>query len=133
LTIEVLSRRTAQQGDLTQKPQIYADCGVSEYALVDPTGQYLGQRLLMRRRQTDGTWLDSQDADGGVTSALGFRIVFDDDGQVRVTNAATGQRYARPHEAQSEYDARRAAERRASELEAEIVRLRALLPPERKD
>jgi Uma2 family endonuclease len=140
LALEVLSPRTAQQGDLTQKPRIYAQCGVPEYILVDPTGVYLEEQLLIRRLQPDESWADSQDADGGVTSTLGFRIIFDDDGKIRVVNSATGMRYVRPREAQAEVEARlkaeeekRIAEERAGELEAEVARLKALLPPERKN
>jgi hypothetical protein len=140
LTVEVLSQRTAQQGDLTQKPRIYADCGVAEYILVDPTGRFLERPLLIRRLQSDSSWLDSNDPDGGITSALGFRVIIDDDGKVRVVNAGTGKRYVRPDEGQAADDARvraeaekRAAEERARALEAEVARLRALLPPESKD
>jgi Uma2 family endonuclease len=150
---EVLSRRTAQQGDLTMKPEVYSECKVAEYLLVDPSGKFLPQRLLIRRLQPDGSWLDSQDTDGGVTSALGFRIVIEDDGRVRVINAATGHRYARPHEAESTVrkaeedkrqaeearrqaeEARRQAEererltlQRIKEIEAELARLKNASP-----
>ena len=106
LVIEVLSPRTAQQGDLTVKPIIYADLGVPEYLLVDPSGRYLKRRLVIRRLQANGRWLESQDEDGGVTSVLGFRAFFDTDGRIRVLNTATGQRYLRSREAESEARAR---------------------------
>ncbi len=115
---EVLSFRTWQQGDLNFKPILYGDLGIEEYALVDPTGDMLPERLLLLRRQSSGQWLDSQDADGGITSQLGFRIVIEADGQVRVLDARTGKRYIRPREAQATADdllrerkARQAAER----------------------
>jgi Uma2 family endonuclease len=110
LTVEVLSRRSAQQQDTTNKPSIYADMGVKEYVLVDVTGQFMPRRLLLKRLAPDGTWDNLQDQDGGVTSDLGFRVLIEDDGQVRVVDAATGKRYVRPSEAQEQADARQRAE-----------------------
>ena len=154
LALEVLSPRTAQQGDLTLKPRIYAEIGVKEFILVDPSRKYLERQLILRKLQPDEKWLDVHDDDGGVTSALGFRIILDDDGQVRVTDAMGKKKYLRPSEAEVAADAgriseerrrmaeegRRAAEEakikaeaRTRELEAEIARLRTLLPPDQKD
>jgi Uma2 family endonuclease len=125
LTAEVLSRRSFQQQDLTNKPVIYAQLGVSEYILVDVTGMFMPQRLLLKTLHSDGTWIDSQDPDEGVTSRLGFRLVIEPDGLIRVVNASTGERYLRPAEAQAEAQARRLAEERVHELEEELARLRA--------
>jgi Uma2 family endonuclease len=125
LTAEVLSRRSFQQQDLTNKPVIYAQLGVQEYILVDVTGAFLPQRLLLKALQSDGTWVDCQDPDGGVTSRLGFRLVIEPDGHNRVVHAATGEKYLRPREAQAEAQARHRAEERVRELEAEVARLRA--------
>jgi hypothetical protein len=131
VTMEVLSQRSFQQEDLTRKPEIYADLKIPEYILVDVTGKFLPQCLLLKRLLADGTWKDKQDADGGITSRLGFRIIIDSDGQVRVVNAKTGKSYVRPEEAQAatdaweaEAEARRQAEERARQLEAELQRLR---------
>jgi hypothetical protein len=139
ITMEVLSRRSAQQQDQTNKHEIYAKMGVPEYILVDVTGMYMPQLLLLKELQPeDGTWIDRQDADGGVTSRMGFRIIIDDDGMIRVVNAQTGQGYARPEEAEQEAEARRQAElaklheaearrqaeERIRQLEEEIARLR---------
>lgn len=142
LMVEILSRRSAQQQDLTNKPVLYAELGVAEYILVDGTGNFLPQRLLLRRLQEDGTWYDEQDADGGVTSQLGFRVILEADNQPRVIDAATEKRYVRPDEAQAaldaeaearrqaeaardaEAEARRQAQARLRELEAELKRLR---------
>jgi hypothetical protein len=152
VNIEVLSRRSFQQQDLHNKPDILSYLQVPEYILVDVTGEFLEQRLLLKRLLADGAWIDEQDADGGVTSRLGFRIVIDTDGQVRVLDAKTGHRYARPAEAEAEAEARRLAEeahrqaeqahrqeaearRHAEErlrlLEAEIARLRGTPPADR--
>jgi Uma2 family endonuclease len=124
LTAEVLSRRTYQQGDLNRKPIIYARLGIPEYTLVDVTGEFLPERLLLRRLQPDGSWRDEQDPDGGVTSQLGFRVVLEPDGLIRIIEAATGNGYARPEEAQAEADRARAAMDRVRELEEELARLR---------
>ncbi|HXG11736.1 MAG TPA: Uma2 family endonuclease [Gemmataceae bacterium] len=131
LVIEVLSERTHQQKDLTQKPRIYSRLGCREYILVDVTGKFLPERLLLKRRRPDGSWVDEQDADGGITSSFGFRVVIDPDGQVRVLNAQTGTPYARPEEAQTAVEklakaerAARKAEERIRALEEELARLR---------
>lgn len=127
LTAEVLSRRSAQQQDLTNKIEIYSDLGVAEYLLVDPTGKFLAEKLLLKRRQADGTWKDERDPDGGVTSRLGFRLIIDADNRLRIVDSATGKRYLRPDEAEEEAEARRHAEERIQELEREITQLRSLL------
>jgi hypothetical protein len=49
----------------------------------------------------------------------------DSDGQLRVLDARTGRRYARPDEAEQAVRAREEAEARVRELEAENARLRA--------
>src|SRR5882724_3462429 len=71
---EALSERTAEERDLGEKVDLYALIGVAEYLLIDPTGRFLPQRLLLKRLRPNRTWQDEQDADGGVTSALGFRV-----------------------------------------------------------
>jgi hypothetical protein len=124
VTIEVLSPGTAEERDLKDKPKIFSFLGVAEYILIDPTGDILPERLLLKRLQPDGTWKDERDADGGVTSTLGFRIVIDDDGEFRVVDLHTGKKYVRPEEAEAEAEARQKAEKRVRELEAELKRLR---------
>jgi Uma2 family endonuclease len=121
LAVEVLSRRSFQQQDLTNKPIIYADLGVREYILADPTGAFLPEKLLIKHLQPDRTWTERQDPDGGVTSDLGFRVVIEPDGHVRVIDSKTGKRYVRPAEAQVELDAQQEQIRK---LEAELSRLR---------
>lgn len=134
LAIEVLSRRSFQQQDLTNKPIIYAELGVAEYILVDTTGEFLPERLLLKRLLDDQSWIDEQDTDGGVTSEHGFRVIIEADDQVRVLDAATGALYPRPVEAylqaQAEAVARAAAEARVRDLEAELARFRGTPTPE---
>jgi Uma2 family endonuclease len=132
LTLEVLSARTAQQRDLTDKLIVYAKLGVKEYILVDVTGAYLRQRLLLKRLQPDGTWKDEQDPDGGVSSRLGFRLIIDTDGRLRMLDARTGKRYARPDEANMKAEALRQAEEQIRALEAELHRLRGTTPESEK-
>ena len=132
---EVLSAKTAQERDLGEKLWIYAMIGVAEYLLVDNTGEFLPQRLLLKRLQPDRTWKDEPDPDGGVTSRLGFRVIWDTDGRLRIVDAKTGKRYARPDEAQVEAEARQRAEARVKKLEAELKRLReqqAKKPPTKR-
>lgn len=108
-TFEVLSERTFQQGDLKTKPILYGKLGVREYILIDVRGRFLKERLLLRRLQPNGKWKDERDADGGVTSELGFRLIVDTDQRLRVINAATGLPFVRPEEAnQAAENARRA-------------------------
>jgi hypothetical protein len=111
---EVLSERTAEEADLGEKVQTYAFLGIPEYLLIDPPGRFLPERLLLKRLRRNRTWKDVQDADGGITSRLGFRVVLEEDGKPRVLDARTGERYPRPDEAVA----------RLRELEEELARLR---------
>lgn len=126
---EVLSDATAEKRDKRAKVVAYAELGVSEYALVDVTGEFLGEQLLLKRLRKSGTYRDEPAADGGITSRLGFRLCIEDDGLLRVSNARTGERYLRPSEIQDEVQARRAVERQLEQLRSEseqaIQRLKA--------
>lgn len=137
---EILSERTAQQRDLDEKPILLAKLRVPEYVLVDPAGEFLEQRLSLRRLRSNGSWEEFLDQDGGVTSHLGFRLLFEPDGKLRVLDAASGRRYLRPLEAEAALDeaklarasaeaARDAAEAKAKQLEAEVAWLKSRLDP----
>lgn len=121
LTAETLSERSAQQRDLKEKAIVYAKLKVPEYLLVDVRGKYLKRRLLLKRLLPNGKWEDTQDSDEGITSSLGFRVVLDGDGRIRVGDAGTGIQYFRPDEAQREADALR---EKIQLLETELGRLR---------
>jgi Uma2 family endonuclease len=125
VAIEVLSQRSAQQQDLSNKPKIYSDHGVAEYILVDVTGNFMPQRLLLKRRRKNGAWDDEQDPDGGVTSRHGFRVVIEKDGDVRVIDAATGRPYPRPEEALAAQARVLELEQKLREAEAKLARLQA--------
>jgi Uma2 family endonuclease len=127
---EVLSERSAQQRDLREKLRIYALLGVSEYLLADVTGRFLPERRLLKRLRRDGTWKDEHDSGSGVTSRLGFCVILEDDGHLRVRDARTGKRYVRPTEAQAAADALAAETAKLRALEQELARLRAALPQE---
>ncbi len=125
LTAEILSPRTANEKDLDKKVKIYAQLGIAEYVLVDWSGRFVTQRLVLKRLQRKRRWKDEQDPDGGVTSRLGFRLLWDADGQLRVVNATTEERYLRPDEAQGAAEAQRRAEERIRRLEAELKQRRS--------
>lgn len=124
VAVEVLSDRSEQQRDLTDKIALYALLKVPEYILVDPTGEFMAERLVLKRLQEDGTWCKERDADGAVTSFLGFRLILEADRQLRIFDAITGTPYFRPSEAQEAIDSRQQAQERIRELEARVARLR---------
>jgi len=142
LTVEVLSEQTCRTGDFGLKPKLYASMGVQEYLIVDVTGEFLPERLLLKKRAGDERWDDEYDTGEGVASSYGFRVMIEDDGQVRISDAMTGREYPRPNEANAialERDeflrlrkkdarARAKAEARVRELEAENARLRGESP-----
>jgi Uma2 family endonuclease len=111
---EVLSERTFQQRDLTDKPLVYAQMKVPEYALIDVTGDYLSVRVLLKKLLPGGAWRDLREPGDAFTSQLGFRVAMDSDEQIRVFNAKTGLAYLRPSEANE----------RVRALEEELDRLR---------
>jgi hypothetical protein len=146
---EVLSPRTCQKGDLEAKPVLFKVLGVREYIIIDVSGDLMAKKLVLMRRREDGSWMEEKDANGGVTSDLGFRLIIDPDGQLRVIDSQTGRPYPRPADAlaakeqlaaeakarrqaeeqlAAEAEARRQAEERNRALEDEIARLRGAGP-----
>jgi hypothetical protein len=96
--------------------------------------------IELKRLTAGKSWKDVCDADGGITSRLGFRLLIDRDGDLRVLNRATGKPYARPDEAQVEAEARQAeaqarqnADKRVQQLEAELERLRGIIRERKKN
>jgi Uma2 family endonuclease len=100
---EILSQLSGKIRDPIEKPEIYANLGVTEYLLVDELGRFLPQPLLLKTLRDDRTWEESVDDDGGITSRLGFRVIHD--GAVRVIDSSTGKAYVRPGEAEEELEA----------------------------
>ena len=130
---EILSARSAQQRDLKEKLVVHAKLNVGEYILVDPTGKFLPERLLLKRLQQNGKYKDERDADGGVTSSLGFRLIFAEDGFLQVVDAATGKPYIRPAEAEKRIRHLEAqSAQKIRQLENDLERLRTLLKKKAK-
>jgi Uma2 family endonuclease len=127
LVVEVLSRRSAQQQDLTNKPWIYATLGVSEYLQLDPTGEFLPERLRLLQLEPDLTWTTCRAQGQGVVSRLGFRVIIEPSGLPRFQDAS-GQPYRYPSEAESHIatvEQQLAAEqRRTEELQRQLDALR---------
>jgi len=112
LTIEVMSPGAGQHRDLIQKSILYKKLEIAEYVLLDITKKHSPGELLLRRLGKDGEYRDTLDADDGVTSDLAVRFVIEHDG-LRVVNAKTGHRYARPQQAEEYAEGMHLAEERA--------------------
>jgi Uma2 family endonuclease len=99
LVFEVLAEETKTR-DMKEKLVLYAKLGIPEYIFVDLTGDFLPKKLELRRLQANGKWKIVNDAAGGVTSNLGFRLFIDDTDPygLFIADAATGRREIRPHE-----------------------------------
>jgi hypothetical protein len=118
---EILSKRSGQQKDLNEKFGLYAHMKIGEYLVLDPMGMFLDHPLLLKRLQRNGRWKDVIDADGGVTSRLGFRVVMREDG-LYVVDANTGIDDVRPDDAQAIAEKLEAAQERIRRLEAELAK-----------
>ena len=72
---EIASERTWRR-DMGVKQRLYADLGVREYVVFDPTGALLGTMVRAWRRAADGRWQRWQpDSDGYLESQmLGLRF-----------------------------------------------------------
>lgn len=134
VAIEVTSSSTRRR-DEVEKPAIYAEIGVREYFLYDPTSDYLSPPLKGFRRDGDGDGFVpiEPDAEGRLECReLGFTLQLDESNGLVVTDIETGEEQVTEADAERTAreagDAALAAERRArAEAEAEIARLRAML------
>jgi hypothetical protein len=142
LTAEVFSDYSFEDLEPEDKVVRYAALGVKECILADPMRNSLSQQLLLKRLRPDRSWEDLCDADGGITSQLGFRIIVDEDGLPRLLHTANSC-HARPSEVESlrrqltadfqrETKLRREAEEKLRAVEAELQRLREATQPARK-
>jgi len=154
VVFEITSDETARE-DQQAKRQLYESLGVKEYFLFDPLHDYLphplvGYRLVKGRYQSM-----TAGPEGALDSAeLGLRLM-PEGTQLALFDSSTGQRVptlsetherwqqsmreleqSRKQQASAERRAARAARKaeqekqRIAALEAELARLRALLPPE---
>jgi Uma2 family endonuclease len=129
VVFEITSCRT-RLDDLGTKRALYAMLGVPEYFVYDPLGEYLAPALQGYQLQ-DGEYQRLPHADGGrlVSQELGLELRLDA-GRLRLVQPTTGEYLLTPAEAQ---EARRAAELRATQAEAELVQLRAELARLRRE
>lgn len=121
--IEVTSK-SSRETDRALKPYVYARLGVREYVLYDPTHDYLNP-IVQGFRFVDGVPVEmTPDAEGALDCAgvgLRLRLI---DGRLRFIDSRTGTLLLDPIErADAEAEARRQAEARIAELEAQIARL----------
>lgn len=149
VVFEVTSRSTRRE-DEVYKPRIYAQLGVHEFFLYDPTAEYL-RPPLKGFRLKDGDYVPVEpDASGAIRCEhLGLTLRLDQrelqmfdsrSGQLLRTAAeaaadafrvADAQRQLAEEQQRAAESARQTAEQRASELEAEIERLRRELAQKR--
>ena len=103
------------------KPELYASIGIREYLIVDTTGLFLPEKLLLKTLTKKQKWTDRYDRGKGVDSIAGFRVQIDPDGEVRVADRDTGRRYPRPQEAADLFD-------EVERLKAELANYRKRKP-----
>ncbi len=132
--VEVTSRKTKKK-DMVTKPALYAQLGVAEYFLFDPTHEYL-EPVLQGHRLIGGRYeripLDAQGA--LVSEQLGLRL-HAEGGHVMLYRLDTDERLLSEAEARqaaeqalwAEADARQVAEQARRAAEAEVARLREQL------
>jgi Uma2 family endonuclease len=142
VVFEVTSRSTRCEDEGT-KPQIYAELGVREYILYDPTAEYLDPPLQGYR--LDGGEYDhlARDSSGAIIShvlnvtlrlqgdslamfdaATGEALLTDAEANAKERQEAELRRQAADAKLAAEKAAREAAETRIAQLEAELARLR---------
>jgi Uma2 family endonuclease len=117
VVFEVTSASTRRE-DEAFKPRTYAQIGVEEYFLYDPTADYLEPPLIGYRLQGEGRGRVAADERGALDcKQLGLKLWLEGS-ELVVADAVTGQRLLTEAEA---------AEARADQAEAEIRRLKAEL------
>jgi Uma2 family endonuclease len=142
VVFEVTSRGS-QREDEVFKPQTYAEIGVKQYFVYDPTAEYLRPALQGFRRLENGYERIAGTADGSlICEPLGLRLRLENEdlvfydlqsGEIQLTETESARA---AHEAerdalqaerdahQAERAAREAAEARVAELQEELRRLR---------
>jgi Uma2 family endonuclease len=133
VTFEVCSKNKWKK-DLTTKRELYARIGVAEYFCFDPDAKYLKPPLQGFRLENGASDAIVPESDGSLTSfELGVRLVAEGK-MLRLINAKTGVPIPTREERIKQERKRAAKEkRRADALEAEVARLRKLLPPQARD
>ncbi|MEZ4709129.1 MAG: Uma2 family endonuclease [Caldilineaceae bacterium] len=144
VVFEVTSKST-QRDDTVKKMRLYAQLGIKEYFLYDPTADYLKPPLAAYELAGDGylpmeplnedaltALTDWPEEDGGppeyASKVLGVRLVLDDDEGLCLYDMQTGERLLTDEEARIKAEQeRQQAERHAAATDAENARLRAEL------
>ena len=123
VVIEVTSRKTKKKDTVT-KPALYAELGINEYFLFDPTEDYLHPPLQGNRLAGDQYERIAADARGALFSReLGLRLQAEG-GQLMFYRSDTGERLLTAEEARRvEAEARRNAEAEVARLREELRRL----------
>jgi Uma2 family endonuclease len=140
-----VSSKSTQKEDLGKKMTLYAQLGVQEYFIYDPTGEYLDPTLLAFQRAGEG-FLPMQplrdevnlgelqlmpgasESPEYLSEVLGLRLAVDEENRLQVYDVKTGLRLLTGDERSTSANALLAeAEARANEAEAENARLRAEL------
>jgi Uma2 family endonuclease len=131
VVIEVTSKGTRNE-DTKHKPKRYADIGIQEYFLYDPTSDYLTPPLRGFRLEDNGhVPIEPDESQALECRQLGLLLRLED-GELVLQDAETGERLLTESEAEqrareAEQRAREAAEARAEAAEQELARLRELL------
>lgn len=129
--LEISSRKTRRE-DLGKKRATYAELGVGEYLLFDPTEDYLKPPLQLYRLGAGGEYQRVLPRADGAAHVQSLGLLFRAEGfRLRLVDAETGEALLNLEEtqgalAQAEAAARQ-ADARAEALAAELDRLRAQL------
>ena len=130
-----ISSKTTQQEDLGKKMRLYADLGIQEYYIYDPTGDYLNPTLVAFELHGGGympmqpfneavdlgtlTVLpDNEELPEFSSAVLGLRVALDDENQLQLYDLESNERLL------TDEEALRAAEAENERLRAELARLR---------
>ncbi len=118
------------QEDLFAKHLLYEELGVKEYFLFDPENAYL--RPGFQGFQLRGSVYRRivPEPDGSLVSQELGLLIRAEEAMLRLINRQTGEPIlTREEQAREEAQRARQAEQNVKDLEAELARLRALLPP----
>lgn len=126
--LEATSESTRDKDEGKNKT-IYEALGVEEYFLFDPLGEYLKPRLQGFRLTTRGYQPIPRSTDGSLPSRTTGLILRPEGVRLRLVDAATGAPLLWREEIEAKLEAeaaaRKAAQERIEQLEAELARLRA--------
>lgn len=126
--MEMASGKTARR-DMDEKPAIYAQMGVSEYWMLDPTGgehygfPLKGLRLVTGEYEEIGIRTSADGSVRSLSDVLGLELRWEND-SLRLFDPASSEYLRTPEEVEA---SEREALARAQNAEAELARLRERL------